>query len=229
MSKPTIQIDIVSDVVCPWCYIGKRRLEKAIDQLSGEFDFKVSFKPFELNPQMPKEGRNQKAYLVAKFGSEEKYHQITQHVAQTAAAEGLKFDFQAQEISPNTVDAHRLIWLAEQEGVQPQVKEALLKAYFEEGKNLTDANVLLEVVASAGLFREKAEAVLKSDLYLKEVKESEVMSMQRGVSGVPFFVINNQYGISGAQPAEVFVNALKQIGSEVALSGEACDVESKEC
>jgi Predicted dithiol-disulfide isomerase involved in polyketide biosynthesis len=111
MSKPKIKIEVVSDVVCPWCYIGKRRLEKAMDQLKDQMDFDVEFLPFELNPDMPKEGKDQKDYLVKKFGSEEKYQQITNHVVNVASQEGLKFDFQKQHVSPNTRDAHRIMRL----------------------------------------------------------------------------------------------------------------------
>src|SRR6267378_1254107 len=110
MNKVKLRIDVVSDVVCPWCYIGKRRLEKAIGQLSSQFDFDVEYQPFELNPEMSKKGRNQKEYLTAKFGGEERYHQITDHVTRIAAEEGLKFDFKREIISPNTREAHRLVW-----------------------------------------------------------------------------------------------------------------------
>lgn len=229
MNKPTIQIDIVSDVVCPWCYIGKRRLEKAMSELSDQFQFEVRYKPFELNPQMPKEGSNQLNYLVNKFGSRERYDNITRHVAQVAAEEGLKFNFEIQSVSPNTLDAHRLLWLADQEGVQPAVKEALMKAYFEVGKNLADRNVLLAVVVEAGLERKKAEEVLNTNLFVREVKDAESQNLQRGVSGVPFFIINNQYGISGAQSPEVFVSALKEIGATVMTAGDACSIDDRDC
>src|SRR5579859_7797499 len=112
MNKPVIKIDIVSDVVCPWCYIGKRRLEKAVDALSDKIDFEVEYHPFELNPDMPKEGRDQKEYLAEKFGGETRYNQITSSTEKAAALEGLKFDFSAQKTSPNTLDAHRLIAFA---------------------------------------------------------------------------------------------------------------------
>ncbi len=121
MNKPVIKIDVVSDVVCPWCYIGKRRLEKAIDQLKDKIDFEVEYHPFELNPDMPAEGRNHKEYLMAKFGGESKYNQLTRHVVDVAAAEGLKFDFTSETISPNTRNAHRLIAFSEI-GSEPSLK-----------------------------------------------------------------------------------------------------------
>ena len=110
---------VVSDLICPWCYIGKKRLERAIDQLSDSYEVEVKFQPFELNPTMPKSGRDQREYLAAKFGGEERYDQITNHTAGVAAKEGLQFDFESQKISPNTFDAHRMIWLAEKHGVKP--------------------------------------------------------------------------------------------------------------
>lgn len=212
-----ITVEVVSDVVCPWCYIGKRRLEKAIEELKGEYEFDVSYLPFELNPNMPKEGRNQKEYLIEKFGGEDRYNQLTNNVAAVAAEEGLHFDYSQQKYSPNTRDAHRLIWLAKQEGVQAEVKEALLNAYFEKGIDLTKNENLIDVVESAGLNRDKATALLSSDEGLAEVKLQEQVSSQRGVSGVPFYIVNGKYGISGAQPASSFVSAFKDI-SEKALT-----------
>jgi predicted DsbA family dithiol-disulfide isomerase len=230
MTKPVIKIDIVSDIVCPWCYIGKRRIEKAMQSLENEYDFDVSFLPFELNPQTPSEGFNQKEYLTKKFGSEEKYNQITSHVTNVAAQEGLQFDFSKQLVSPNTKDAHRVIWFAGKEGKQLAVKEAFMKAYFEQGIDLTRKENIVSVAASAGLDAIKVASLLDSTEGLNEVDQMEQLNHQRGVSGVPFYIINNQYGISGAQPADVFVQALKQIGTEITpAEGEACEVESKNC
>ncbi len=230
MTKPVIQVDIVSDVVCPWCFIGKRRIEKAMTALNHQFDFEVSYLPFELNPQTPEEGFNQKEYLVKKFGGEEKYHQITSHVTSVAAEEGLQFDFDKQRVSPNTKDAHRVIWFAKKEGKQLQAKEAFMKAYFEQGVDLTKKENIVSIASAVGLDASRVVALLDSNEGLQEVNELEQLNYQRGISGVPFYIINNQHGISGAQPADVFIQALKEIGTEVASSqGEACDVESKNC
>jgi predicted DsbA family dithiol-disulfide isomerase len=229
MNKIKIKVDVVSDVVCPWCYIGKKRLETAIDSLSDQYEVDIHFQPFELNPDMPQEGRDQKEYLANKFGSAERYEELTQHVTTVASKEGLNFNFADQQVSPNTFDAHRLIWLAEKEGVQPPVKEALMSAYFEKGIDLSKKANLIDVVASAGLDREKATQLLSSEEGIAEVKLLEQTNYQRRISGVPFYIINNKYGISGAQPAEVFVQALTQVGKELQLEGEACDVESRKC
>jgi len=229
INKPKIKIDVVYDVVCPWCYIGKRRLEKALDQLHDKYDFEIEYQPFELNPDMPKEGVNQKEYLSKKFGGEARYEQITAHTTNTAATEGLQFDFSKQKVSPNTKDAHRIIYLSKQEGRQPQTKEAFMKAYFEEGIDLSKKENLIAVAVKAGLDGSKVKSWLESDEGLVEVESMERINYQRGISGVPFYIINNKYGVSGAQPAEAFIQMLTQVGTEVAAQGEACDVDAKNC
>lgn len=229
MTNPKIKIDVVSDVVCPWCYIGKRRLEKAIAQVADQVDVELEYHPFELNPDMPLEGRNQKEYLTKKFGSEAKYQQIVDHVTEVAAQEGLKFDFEKQVVSPNTRDAHRLIWFAKKHGKQIEMKEALMKAYFEQGIDLTKMENLISIATQAGIDPEKIKSFLSSTEGMVEVTTSEMQNAQRGISGVPFYIINNQYGVSGAQPSEVFARALLEISAENTTAGEACDIESKEC
>jgi predicted DsbA family dithiol-disulfide isomerase len=214
MTNPKIKIDVVSDVVCPWCYIGKRRLEKAIAQVADQVDVELEYHPFELNPDMPLEGRNQKEYLTRKFGSEVKYQQIVEHVTDVAAQEGLKFDFEKQVISPNTRNAHRLIWFAKKHGKQIEMKEALMKAYFEQGIDLTKTENLISIAKQVGLDPEKTKSFLNSTEGMVEVTTSEMQNAQRGISGVPFYIINNQYGVSGAQPSEVFAKALLEIRTE---------------
>ena|SRR5579859_4820205 len=229
MNKPVIKIDVVSDVVCPWCYIGKRRLEKAINALSDKIDFEVEYHPFELNPDMPKEGRNQREYLAAKFGGDERYRQITDRTEKTAALEGLKFDFNKQKISPNTRDAHRLIALAKEKGRQAELKEALMSAYFEKGVDLTQTKNLVQVAAAHGLDARETEVFLMSDRLTEEVKMEEQINHRRGISGVPFYIVNNKYGVSGAQPTEVFIRAFTEIGDQVPAQAGSCDVENKIC
>jgi predicted DsbA family dithiol-disulfide isomerase len=229
MPKPKIKIDIVSDVVCPWCYIGKRRLEKALAQVADQVDVELEYHPFELNPDTPAEGRNQKEYLTKKFGSEAKYMQIANHVTEVAAQEGLAFDFTKQTISPNTRDSHRLIWFAKKYDKQIEMKEALMKAYFIDGIDLTKSKNLIAIASNTGLNGEETKNFLNSSDGLLEVTNEEMQNTQRGIRGVPFYIINNQYGISGAQPSEVFAKAFLEISSESLTEGEACDVERKEC
>jgi predicted DsbA family dithiol-disulfide isomerase len=171
----------------------------------------VEFHPFELNPDTPKEGKNQKEYLAAKFGGMERYKQITSNVTKVAAEEGLNFNFDKQEVSPNTRDAHRIIRYAKDEGKQAATNEAFLKAYFEEGIDLSKKENLLAVAVKAGLNETKISSLLDSDEGLVEVELEEKMNYQRGISGVPYFIINNKYGVSGAQPTDVFKQALLEI------------------
>ncbi len=224
LNKTTVKIDVVSDVVCPWCYIGKRRLEKAIEDLSDKYNFEITYHPFELNPAMPLEGANQRQYLTKKFGDEARYQQITQQVTSVAATEGLAFNFDKQIVSPNTRDAHRIIELARKEGKQLAAKEAFLKAYFTDGIDLSKPVNLINIGSSVGLDPEKIKALLASEEGLAEVEMAEAEMQKLGVSGVPFYIIDNKYGISGAQPSATFKQALEDIGSKLTATGEACDV-----
>ena len=229
MQKPVIKIEVVSDVVCPWCYIGKRRLERAIATVSDEFDFDVEYQPFELNAAMPKAGRNQKEYLTAKFGSTAQYEKIIASTTQVADEEGLHFNFAIQHVAPNTRDAHRIIWLAKNEGKQLAMKEAFMKAYFEDGIDLSNNENLVAIATQAGLEEKKVVDLLHSDYGLAEVVAAEQLNMERGVSGVPFYIINGKYGISGAQAPATFIEAFREIGKELVLENTSCQVDSKEC
>lgn len=228
LNKPVIKIDVVSDVVCPWCYIGKRRLEKAMQQLSSEYTFEVEYHPFELNPDMPVQGANHKAYLVDKFGSEDRYDQITNHTTQVAASEGLTFNFDKQNTSPNTRKAHAVVQLAKSKGKDLAVIEDLFKAYFTEGIDLTDDKNLIEVAVQAGLDRQSVELLLADESALKHIVVMEKELSKLGISGVPFYIINSKYGVSGAQSSETFMQVFKEVSQEV-TSGESCDVDGKNC
>jgi predicted DsbA family dithiol-disulfide isomerase len=234
MIKPSIKLGVVSDVVCPWCYIGKRRLEKALDKLSDKYDFEIEYFPFELNPQMPAEGANQKQYLMEKFGGEERYQQITNHTTSVAAQEGLTFNFDKQERSPNTRNAHRLIQLAKEDGKHLQLTESLFKAYFTDGVDLSKNDNLIAVAESVGMDKEKVSAFLESNTGVTEIEMAEQELQKIGISGVPFYIIENKYGISGAQPTETFINAFEEIAASkltvIATDpAQACDVDKRNC
>lgn len=214
MSKPKVKIDIVSDVVCPWCYIGKIRLEKAIHKLAGQVEVELEFHPFELNPHQPQQGTNQREYLSEKFGGEDRYHQITSHTTKVAADEGLEFNFDKQKISPNTRNAHRIIQFAKTERKQAQVNEGLMKAYFTDGIDLSQKENLIAVATNAGLNKEKVTAMLNSDEGLMAIEVEEQLHAQRGIRSVPFFIVNNKYGLSGAQPTEVFEKVILDVARE---------------
>lgn len=228
MQKPTITIDVISDVVCPWCYIGKRRLEKAMNQLADQYDFEVTYHPFELNPQMPKSGANQKEYLTKKFGSEQRYQQITQHVSEVAATEGITFNFEKQAVAPNTRMLQAIISEAKNFNKQEETKEAFLKAYFTDGVDLSKKENIISVTKSVGLTSDFTEAVLSDPTASAKVEAAENHLYKLGITGVPFYIINNQQGLSGAQPTSVFVEVFEHVHAATSL-GDACDVEGKNC
>ena len=222
----TLTVDVISDVICPWCYVGKRRLEKAVRALDGGREVRVRWHPFQLNPQMPEEGIERKAYRTAKFGSWERSLALDAQVAAVGATEGLTFAFDRIRRTPNTLDAHRLIWLAGQEEVQDAVVEALFKGYFTEGRDISDRQTLLDVVAEAGLDRERAERILLGDAALEPIREAEGEARRLGVQGVPFFVVNGELALSGAQEPKAFLAAFEQASNGLLTGdeGRACTV-----
>lgn len=231
--KSHIKIDVVSDVVCPWCYIGKRRLEKAVTQLKDNYTFEINYLPFQLAPETPVEGENAKERLIAKFGSEERYRQLLQQVSSVAANEGLNFDLENQKVSPNTHGLHRLVWFAQQHGKQLDMVEVLFKAYFEDKVNLADTESVVKLAESIGLDTAEVRKILNSDLGTSEVDQLLYQNRLMGISGVPYYIINDKYAISGAQPTELFLEALPEIALKAPLQapaeGEVCDVETGIC
>lgn len=214
MIKTTIKIDVISDVVCPWCYIGKRRLEKALNQLAHSCSFEVTYHPFELNPSIPETGVNQKQYLTQKFGGEERYEKITAHVTQVAAEEGLEFNFHKQAVSPNTRNAHRIIQLAKHVNKQIEVKEAFMKAYFTDGVDLSKVENLIAVAEHAGMERAVVTQMLSGNQGVAEVIQAAKEIQQLGITGVPFYIVQNKYGLSGAQPPESFIEVIQKAAQE---------------
>ena len=223
----TIEVNVISDVICPWCYVGKRRLEKAVALAGG--DVRVRWHPFQLNPEMPKAGMNRKEYRSAKFGSWERSVALDAQVAAAGRAEGISFVHDEIERTPNTLDAHRLIWLADKEGVQDAVVEAIFRGYFTEGRDITDVPTLLDVVAGAGLDRSRAESLLNSHEGMAEIRAAEEQARQTGVSSVPYFVINNAVGLSGAREPKDFLAAFHQAGAVTSVAEGVCRVGDKSC
>ena len=203
-----LSVDVISDVICPWCFVGKRRLERAIAAHGGPV--KVRWHPFQLNPTMPKEGISRKEYRTKKFGSWERSMELDANIVAVGKEEGIHFAFDLMERTPNTVDAHRLIWLADQAGCQDSVVEALFLAYFTEGTDISNRKALIDVVAKAGLDGGKAEAMLNSEEGMDAIKEAGEQARQFRVDGVPFFVINNEIAVSGAQQSDTFLAAFRQ-------------------
>jgi predicted DsbA family dithiol-disulfide isomerase len=215
------RIDIVSDAICPWCYVGKRQLERALATLAGEgLTFQVHWNPFQLNPDMPKEGRDRAGYRALKFGSVEKAAALDQRITDAAAGVGLAFRTDLMTRTPNTIDAHRLIWFAGQNGNQDAAMEAVFKAYFVEGRDIGEREVLADCVAEAGLPRQAALDFLDSGLADKEMRAADQAAREAGVSGVPSFFLDGYSLFSGAMPAETIANALRR-GREVLLTQPA--------
>jgi predicted DsbA family dithiol-disulfide isomerase len=207
----TLTVDVISDVICPWCYIGKRRLEKAARALGTVHPVQIRWHPFELNPRLPPEGLDRREYRTAKFGSWERSQELDAQVAAAGAGEGIPFAFDRIRRTPNTFDSHRLIWLAGQAGVQDQVVEALFRGYFTEGRDLSDRQVLLDLVVEAGLDRQQAERLLAGDGGVSEVRAAEAEAHTLGVQGVPFFVANHRLALSGAQEPGLFLDAFNEL------------------
>jgi predicted DsbA family dithiol-disulfide isomerase len=205
-----LTVDVISDVICPWCYIGKRRLEKAIAASEGQHAIAVHWLPFQLNPAMSKEGISRREYRTTKFGSWERSLELDAKMVAVGKAKGIPFAFDQMERTPNTVDAHRLIWLAGQHGCQDAVVEALFRGYFTEGRDISDRPTLLDVVVDAGLERRLAEATLGSDAGMDAIKEAEGLSRRHRVEGVPFFIINKKITLSGAQPPDALLDAFRR-------------------
>jgi predicted DsbA family dithiol-disulfide isomerase len=214
-----LTIDVISDVICPWCFIGKRRLEKAF----GDRAASVRWHPFQLNPDMPREGIDRKSYRIGKFGSWERSQELDARVAAAGRGDGIAFNFDKMVRTPNTLDAHRIIWLAGERGVQDAVVEALFLAYFTDGRDLSDRVTLAEIAAGSGLDRAEVDGLLAGDGGLDVVRAGEERARRLGVSGVPFFVVNGRVALSGAQPPELFLQAFEQAGDWVG-AGEACEV-----
>jgi len=221
----TLTVDVISDVVCPWCWVGKRRLEKAISAVAGRHEVVVRWMPYQLNPNMPREGIERRAYRTAKFGSWERSLELDAKLVAVGAGEGIDFAFDRIERTPNTLDAHRLIRVAGEQGVQDAVVEALFNAYFTEGRDISERRSLLDVVAGAGLGRDRAEGELNSENGLAAIRAEEHEARRLGVEGVPFFVVNGELALSGAQPPETFLAAFDRAAGQKddKVNGDRCE------
>ena len=214
-AKATLLIEVISDAICPWCWIAKRRLDCAIAAISPDVTASVTWRPFELNPDMPKAGVDRRAYRSAKFGSWQHSQALDAQVAAAGRLEGLVFKHDKMERTPNTVDAHRLIWLAGQQGKQDVVVEGLFAAYFNEGRDVGDPNVLADVGASAGLDRAKVRAMLASDEAQAQVRSELQRAMNLRVSGVPTVIVDGVPLFSGAIRADLMEAELRKAAGHV--------------
>lgn len=210
-----LKIDIVSDVSCPWCIIGYKGLQSALEEISDSVQAEVEWHPFELNPMMPPEGQEIVEHITQKYGiSVEQSEKNREMIKLRGLDVGYEFGHRGGGRIYNTFDAHRLIHWAKEQGKQTELKLALFDLYFQQSGNPSDHEQLLEVVASIGLDKSAAQQVLSGDNFAQQVRAEQQQNQQMGITSVPAFIINKQYLISGGQPAEMFVKALTEIASK---------------
>ncbi|MBW3098414.1 DsbA family oxidoreductase [Pseudohoeflea coraliihabitans] len=207
-----LTVDVISDVMCPWCYIGKKRLETALERLDGELEVEVHWRPYQLDPSLPKEGKDRKRYLEDKFGGAARATQAYQAVRNAGAEEDIAFDFEAIAVAPNTIDAHRLIRWAGSQGpaAQARMVAILFRYYFEEGRNIGEDATLIEAASEGGLDPEIVRKLLADGADRDKVEGEIDVARQLGIEGVPCFIVAGKYALVGAQPAEQLVEALRR-------------------
>lgn len=212
-----ITIDVVSDVVCPWCFLGMKRLESALASLP-EVKAEVRWRPFQLDPTIPPEGKERKAYMLAKFSDEARLQQVHANLVSLGAVEGIAFDFDAITVAPNTLDAHRLIRWAAASGndVQDRLARSLFSLYFEQGKDIGDHAVLVEAARTAGMDAAVVESLLATDADRDDVTNEIVTASRMGITGVPCFLIDGKYAVMGAQDSATLADAIRQVATEKA-------------
>jgi len=206
----TLKIDIVSDIVCPWCVIGFRNLKKAMEELKSELEFEISWKPYELHPEIPQEGYDKKLYMQQKFGSsggKSRYDEITK------IGESLNFNFNFSKTKriPNTFMAHRLLWKSEEYNLQTELSEALFTAYFTDGLDIGSKEILAEISESVGMSKNEILNFLNSDEGGQETADLEMNFIEKSIGAVPTYFINDKYIIQGGQEPETFVSFLRKI------------------
>lgn len=214
MAKPiSITVDVVSDVVCPWCFIGQKRLDSAISDSGVEVH--VHWRPFQLDPTIPPEGKNRHEYMLGKFGSDERIREIHARIVPLGAVEGISFDFDAIKTAPNTLDAHRVIrWAgAAGEAIQNKLVRRLFQLNFEEGANIGDPSVLIEAARGSGMDATVVETLLPTDADVEAVRNEIATASRMGVTGVPCFLIEGKYAVMGAQDSATLADAFRQVAS----------------
>jgi predicted DsbA family dithiol-disulfide isomerase len=210
MPEMTVKLDIMSDPICPWCYIGKTHLDKALADIP-DHPFVIEWHPFQLNPDMPREGMDRRAYLEGKFGGKEGAVRAYAPVVEHAEKAGLNIQFEAMKRTPNTLDAHRLIHWAGIEGKQNQVVDALFRAYFEEGRDIGNHEVLADVADGAGMDASVVLKLLQSDSDAQDIRDRDAHSRKMGVNSVPTYIVANQHAVPGAQPPELWAKVIGEI------------------
>jgi predicted DsbA family dithiol-disulfide isomerase len=213
MSNQPVRIDVVSDVVCPWCFIGKRRLEKALALTPG-IPVEVHWRPYFLNEWVPREGMSRDDYLTTKFGSPARYKDIAQRVGAAAAEEGLVYAADKMTRQPNTLDCHRLIRWADAQSKAAAMKQKLMDLYFTEGADLSDHETLVRAAADVGLDAEAVRSALASDQDVAEVQREAESAKEAGIQGVPCFIFGGKVAVSGAQAPEYLAQMIERVAAE---------------
>ncbi|MDJ0827050.1 MAG: DsbA family oxidoreductase [Rhodobacter sp.] len=208
-----VKLDIISDPICPWCYIGKSNLDRALEQ-AGDTPFEIEWHPFQLNPDMPEDGMDRREYLETKFGGKEGALNAYAPVVEAAERAGLDIDFAAITRTPNTLNAHRLIHWAGIEGRQTPVVAALFRAYFKEGRDIGDIDVLADIADAAGLDAAMIRKLLKGDADRDDIRARDAWAREHGVTGVPTFVVGQQHAVPGAQPPELWAKVIAEIATQ---------------
>ncbi|AFK03115.1 DSBA oxidoreductase [Emticicia oligotrophica DSM 17448] len=231
MTKKALQIDIVSDVACPWCYIGKKHLEKALENFDSQ-PVEITWHPFQLDPTIPMEGLDRETYFINKFGSKERIEPMFERVVGVGQQAGIQLKFDKMPKVMNTIPLHKILHIAHEEGFQNELEERFFKAYFTDGVDFTNTQQVVAIMEEFGWTKEKTEGVLSSEEISYNVIQEIKHFQNLGISSVPFFIINKKYGISGAQPTSVFLDTLNKVSAEmkpVEAVGEACDINDKNC
>lgn len=209
-----ITVDVVSDVVCPWCFIGQKRLDRAIAAV-GDVDVHVRWRPFQLDPTIPPEGKDRREYMLAKFGSDERIREIHARIEPLGEIEGISFAFDAIKVAPNTLDAHRLIrWAgAAGEAIQNRLVRRLFQLNFEEGADIGDHALLVEAAREAGMDASVVATLLPTEADVEPVRTEIATASRMGISGVPCFLIEDKYAVMGAQDADTLADAIRQVAA----------------
>lgn len=220
MAETVLQLDVVVDVVCPWCYVGKRRLEHAMAMTPG-IGYELRYRPFQLDASIPRAGVPRKAYIEAKLGGPERVRQAHRHLTEIGATLGIPFDFEAITRAPNTLDAHRTLRWAGEAGVQGDLVEILFRRYFVEGADIGDRDVLAEAAGAAGMNAAEVRSWLDTTADEEEVTAEVAHAQRIGVTGVPCLVIEARYAVTGAQEAPVLVGAFRDLAEEKRFGAKA--------
>ncbi len=214
MAVNVVEVDVVSDVMCPWCYIGKRRLEKALKLIPQDIEVKITWRPYQLDATIPATGRDRKTYLEQKFGSAEGIDQVYEPIAKAGKEEGIPFNLEGIKVSPNTFDCHRLLHWAEIEGVQDSLAELLFQAYFVDAKDLTDNETLIALAVEAGMDGAVTKRLLESDADKEDVQAEIDAYRQMGVQSVPTMIVGKKYAVVGAREDTTIAEVIEGVYQE---------------